>query len=50
VEALRSGRTPDDDIDPKQLDALTRRYLKDAFRAVATAQRGLASEIDIGVL
>lgn len=50
VDALRSGRTPDDDIDPKQLDALTRRYLKDAFRAVAAAQRGLASDIDLGVL
>jgi CBS domain-containing protein len=50
VDALRAGKRPDDDIDPRQLDALTRRYLKDAFRAVASAQRGLASEIDLGVL
>ena len=50
VDALRAGKPPDDDIDPRQLDALTRRYLKDAFRAVASAQRGLASEIDLGVL
>jgi CBS domain-containing protein len=50
VDALRSGRRPDDNIDPRQLDALTRRYLKDAFRAVASAQRGVASDIDLGAL
>jgi CBS domain-containing protein len=50
VDALRAGQPPDDNIDPRQLDALTRRYLKDAFRAVASAQRGLASDIDLGAL
>jgi CBS domain-containing protein len=50
IEALRAGRRPDDDIDPRQLDALTRRYLKDAFRTVASVQRGLVSDIDLGVL
>jgi CBS domain-containing protein len=50
VDALRGGRPPDDDIDPRQLDALTRRYLKDAFRAIASAQRGIANDIDVGVL
>jgi CBS domain-containing protein len=47
VDALRARRTPDDDIDPRQLDALTRRYLKDAFRTVASVQRGIVSEIDL---
>jgi CBS domain-containing protein len=50
VDALRAGRPLDDDIDPRQLDALTRRYLKDAFRAIGSAQRAIASNIDLGVL
>ena len=42
VEQLRSGRAPDDLIDPRELTPLTRAALKDAFRAVARVQRGIA--------
>jgi CBS domain-containing protein len=42
VEQLRAGRPPDDFIDPESLNDLTRRYVRDAFRAVAGVQRGLA--------
>ena len=42
VEQLRAGRPPDDLIDPKALTPLTRSALKDAFRAVARVQRGIA--------
>ena len=50
VEALRLGAPPDDRLDPKQLDPLTRRHLKDAFRTVAGVQRGIATELEIGSL
>ena len=39
VEQLEQGREPDDHIDPRQLDPLTRRYLRDAFREVEAVQR-----------
>ena len=42
VEQLRAGRPPDDLIDPRTLTPLTRTALKDAFRAVARVQRGIA--------
>jgi CBS domain-containing protein len=45
VAQLEEGREPDDRIDPKQLDPLTRRYLRDAFREVATVQRTLSGEL-----
>jgi CBS domain-containing protein len=45
VEQLRAGRAPDDLIDPKALTPLTRSALKDAFRAVARVQRGIAAEL-----
>jgi CBS domain-containing protein len=41
VEQLRAGMPPDDFIDPGSLNDLTRRYVRDAFRAVAGVQRGL---------
>jgi CBS domain-containing protein len=44
VEQLEQGREPDDRIDPKQLDPLTRRYLRDAFREVSAVQRSLTAE------
>jgi CBS domain-containing protein len=47
VEALRARRQPDDAIDPRTLEPLTRRYLKEAFRAVADVQRGLVNEIGL---
>jgi CBS domain-containing protein len=47
VAALRDGRTPDDSIDPRRLEPLTRRYLKTAFRAVSDVQRTVATSIDL---
>ena len=45
VEQLEQGLKPDDHIDPKRLDPLTRRYLRDAFREVAAVQRSLTSQL-----
>jgi CBS domain-containing protein len=45
VEQLRAGRDPDDFIDPRTLNPLTRRYVRDAFRVVAAAQRVLSNEL-----
>ena len=41
VAQLEEGSEPDDRLDPQQLDPLTRRYLRDAFREVAAVQRRL---------
>jgi CBS domain-containing protein len=49
VEQLRRGEPPDDFIDPKQLNPLARSYLREAFRAVASVQAGLANELSLGV-
>jgi CBS domain-containing protein len=45
VTQLERGRRPDNRLDPKQLDPLTRRYLRDAFREVAAVQRSLAGDL-----
>jgi CBS domain-containing protein len=45
VEQLERGEKPDDHLDPKQLDPLTRRYLRDAFREVAAVQRSLTADL-----
>ena len=45
VDQLDQGREPDDRIDPKQLDPLTRRYLRDAFREVTAVQRSLTGDL-----
>ena len=42
---LEAGEPPDDQIDPKTLNPLTRRYLRDAFRAVASVQRSLDTKL-----
>jgi CBS domain-containing protein len=44
VEQLRQREDPDDLIEPKSLPPLTRTSLKEAFRAVARVQRGVANE------
>ena len=44
VGRLRAGEPPDDLIAPRDLAPLTRSALKEAFRAVARVQRGIASE------
>ena len=36
---------PDNAIDPKTLNPLERRYLRDAFRAVASVQRVLSTKL-----
>jgi CBS domain-containing protein len=45
VEQLRAGLRPDDFLDPRELNALTRRYLRDVFRAIARIQRGFEGEL-----
>jgi CBS domain-containing protein len=47
VERLRAGLAPDDLIDPTRLTRLTRSSLKDAFRAVAAVQRGVATQLGL---
>ena len=49
VDQLRRGEAPDDFIDPKTLDPLPRSYLREAFRAVASVQTGLATELSLGI-
>ena len=45
VAEIEEGREPDDHIDPRRLDPLTRRYLRDAFREVEAVQRKRAGEL-----
>ncbi len=49
MEQLRRGEAPDDFIDPRKLNPLARSYLREAFRAVASVQAGLAAELSLGV-
>ena len=49
VEQVRRGEAPDDFIDPRKLNPLARSYLREAFRAVASVQAGLAAELSLGV-
>ncbi len=41
--------SPDGFVDPKTLNPLARSYLREAFRAVASVQSGLANELSLGV-
>ncbi|HEX5617358.1 MAG TPA: putative nucleotidyltransferase substrate binding domain-containing protein [Solirubrobacteraceae bacterium] len=50
VELLRAGRPADDFIDPRTLNPLARRYLRDAFRAIASIQRTLGNELEFDVV
>lgn len=45
VSQIERDEEPDDHLDPKKLDPLTRRYLRDAFREVAAVQRSLTGEL-----
>jgi CBS domain-containing protein len=45
VGQLERGSEPDDELDPEELDPLTRRYLRDAFREVDAVQKSVASEL-----
>ncbi|MBV8218870.1 MAG: CBS domain-containing protein [Solirubrobacterales bacterium] len=49
VEQLRAGEEPDDYVDPRTLSDLTRSYLREAFRAVASVQKHVAAELKMGV-
>jgi CBS domain-containing protein len=48
VQQLRAGQRPDDFVDPKSLNPLTRRYVREAFRVVTAAQRALSNELVYG--
>ncbi len=48
VGQLRRGEEPDNHVNPAQLSALTRTYLREAFRAVASIQRSIAAELRMG--
>jgi CBS domain-containing protein len=45
VKQIEAGATPDSQLEPKHLNPLTRRYLRDAFRAVASVQRKLSTQL-----
>ena len=45
VHQIEQGLEPDDYLDPKELNSLTRRYLRDAFREVASIQKSLTGEL-----
>ena len=47
VAQLQAGDEPDDFLDPDALNPLTRSYLKEAFRAVASVQRHIASDLGL---
>ncbi|MDP9241947.1 MAG: DUF294 nucleotidyltransferase-like domain-containing protein, partial [Actinomycetota bacterium] len=47
--ALRSGSTPDDFVDPKELGPITRQGLKAAFRMIDGVERGMAAEFGLSV-
>ena len=49
VRQLRAGLEPDDFVDPATLSALTRSHLREAFRAVASIQKHVASELTVGI-
>lgn len=46
---LMAGVEPDDFVHPSELSALTRTYLKEAFRAVASVQHSISNDIAFGV-
>jgi len=49
VNQLRAGVTPDDHVRPDSLSPLTRSYLKEAFRAIASVQKRVAAELSLVV-
>jgi CBS domain-containing protein len=50
VAQLKAGSEPHDRLDTNQLSPLTRSHLKEAFRAVASVQRRVASQLGLSVL
>jgi CBS domain-containing protein len=49
VAQLCVGEEPDDYVDPATLSPLTRTYLKEAFRAVASIQKRVAYDLSAAV-
>ena len=49
VEQLRVGEEPDDFIHPGSLSPVARAALKEAFRTVAAVQKGIATELQLGL-
>jgi CBS domain-containing protein len=49
VDQLRAGQGLDDFVDPKELGGVARQGLKEAFRIVANAQKGLALETGVAM-
>jgi CBS domain-containing protein len=49
VNQLRAGEEPDDFVNPAALTGLTRSYLREAFRAVASVQKRVSAELKLGV-
>lgn len=47
VAQIQAGLEPDDFLDPDGLNRLTRSYLKEAFRAVASVQRHIAADLGL---
>jgi CBS domain-containing protein len=45
VSQLEQGIEPDEHLDPKLLNSLTRRYIRDGFREVAGVQKTLAAKL-----
>jgi CBS domain-containing protein len=45
VARVRAGEAPDDFVDPVELGPVTRQALKEAFKVIARAQKGLESEL-----
>ena len=45
VGQLRAGKEPDDYMDPATLSPLTRSYLKEAFRAIASIQKRVTTQL-----
>jgi CBS domain-containing protein len=50
VRQLRVGEEPDDFVDPRKLSNLTRTHLRGAFRAVASIQKRMAAELNVGLM
>jgi CBS domain-containing protein len=48
VGQLGEGQEPDDHVDPNRLSTLTRSHLKEAFRAIASIQKRVASALNFG--
>ncbi len=49
VEQLRAGEPPDDLVPLRDLTPVTRVSLREAFRAVASVQRRITAELELGV-